>query len=297
MGVVWFRREATKPEENLRMSLRRSRRAQKMCPDKLDISSLEFSDKRKEEMRQLLTVGGHGGRTNKKDEDWNFEEFQDTQFRGFYTLREAHENINEVQKHVSDEDDNKQCSEVNEHKGTYQILANTQLRELEKHMSCKQCTHQMVRQERLHAVQSFLQILKDNKNENYDYLFDLWKQKEQQEETNVRYEDKKHNCIHLHFTHRGLATEVSTKCQECSSEHKIPPKKSSQYGLDWNQQPTRRWNNSWYDLNLRAVLATLAIGGGGSDLSDFLSFIDIPNCASFGYNAFNRIDALIGRSL
>ena len=67
--------------------------------------------------------------------------------------------------------------------------------------------------------------------------------------------------------------------------------------LNWSQQPTCRWNNSWYDLNVRAVLATLAIGGGGSDLSDFLSFLDIPNCASFGTNAFNKIEALIGKEL
>ena len=71
----------------------------------------------------------------------------------------------------------------------------------------------------------------------------------------------------------------------------------SKWVYDWNQQPTGRWNNSWYDLNVRVVLATMAIGCGGSDLSDFLSLLDIPNCASFGNNAFNKIESCIGRNL
>ena len=61
-------------------------------------------------------------------------------------------------------------------------------------------------------------------------------------------------------------------CQEFSAKHSFEPKKSVLSGCDWNQQPNGRWNNSWYDLNVRDVLATLAIGGGGGiDLLDFLS--------------------------
>ena len=100
----------------------------------------------------------------------------------------------------------------------------------------------------------------------------------------------------VHYCHRGLSTEMIATCEECSTEYCIKPKLSSLSGSDWNQQPTGRWNNSWYDLNVRAVLATLAIGGGGSDLSDFLSLIDIPNCANLGSNAFNKIESTFAKT-
>ena len=59
-------------------------------------------------------------------------------------------------------------------------------------------------------------------------------------------------------------------------------------GSDWNQQPPGRWKNSWYDLNVRAVLASLAIEGGGSDLSDFLSLIEISQQRQLWFELFSQ---------
>ena len=45
------------------------------------------------------------------------------------------------------------------------------------------------------------------------------------------------------------------------------------------------------------MLTTLAIGNGGSDLSDFTASIDLPQASSFGKRPFNNIQSTIGEDL
>ena len=73
--------------------------------------------------------------------------------------------------------------------------------------------------------------MKENEKKYTEYLLlDLWKLKEQEQERKAKYQEQKTPV--LRCSHRGLATEMSTRCQECCSEHNIAPKRNAQYGLD-----------------------------------------------------------------
>ena len=258
-----------------------------MSPEKVLVSSMKFSKKRSEEMRQLFTMGGSHGRINKLHEDWVFDELEATKINGFTNMKQVHEDINVIRQFMNcNENDNKQSINANDPQGTYQLIANSQLQEIQEHMCCATCSQKKIKYEKMHAVESLMQIMKDHPGKSHDDLLSMWKDKENE----AIVSDKK-SKMKLHYCHRGLSTEMIATCEECSTQYSIKPKLSSLSGSDWNQQPTGRWNNSWYDLNVRAVLATLAIGGGGSDLSDFLSLIDIPNCANFGSNSFHKIES------
>ena len=270
--------------------MRKSRRVKNMSPERLDISSFEFQRSRQEEMRQLFTMGGTGGKIDARHEDWVFDEIEQSKLCGFRPIEEIDKELEAIELL---EDDNKQAPILETNKeSTYYLIANTQLRELETLMTCAPCTKKTVRSEREDAVASFLSMMKDDPDTHPDHLFTLWKEKEK-----LKQDEKTSKKLHITTANRGLATELIVQCCHCTNKHHIAPKLSRYANLDWSQQPTRRWNNAWYDINVRAVLATLAIGGGGSDISDLLSFIDVPNCASFGTNAFNKIEALIGKEL
>ena len=95
----------------------------------------------------------------------------------------------------------------------------------------------------------------------------------------------------------GMASAINLLCSECKEETEIPPKSSSFAGKGLDGEPSRRRNNMWYEANIRLVLATLAVGNGGSDLSDFAAILDPPQASSFGKRAFNRIESMIGIDL
>ena len=99
------------------------------------------------------------------------------------------------------------------------------------------------------------------------------------------------------FDTYGLSSAVHLTCLECGEESTAAPKLSSFAGKDYTGQPSQRRNNSWYESNLRFVIATLAIGNGGSDLCDFLAFADLPQATSFGSRSFNRIECLVGETI
>ena len=96
----------------------------------------------------------------------------------------------------------------------------------------------------------------------------------------------------------GMATGLCVQCEDCNQEiYDIPPAPSSLHGTSFKGTPSKRRNNSWFELNLRLVLATLAIGNGGSDLSDFCAFLDLPQSTSFGSKTFNKLECVIGQHL
>ena len=96
----------------------------------------------------------------------------------------------------------------------------------------------------------------------------------------------------------GMASGFSVACEECKEEiQSIPPPLSSLHGVGYDGEPTRRRNNTWFEGNIRLVLATLAIGNGGADISDFCAFLDLPQASHFGSKAFNKIECVIGQHL
>ena len=79
-----------------------------MSPEKVNVSSMKFSKKRLEEMRQLFTMGGSHGRMNKLHEDWVFDELEATKINGFSTMKQVHEDMKTISEFITyNENDNK----------------------------------------------------------------------------------------------------------------------------------------------------------------------------------------------
>ena len=95
----------------------------------------------------------------------------------------------------------------------------------------------------------------------------------------------------------GMASSINLYCTNCNDETYIPAAPSTFKGKGFDGEPTRRENNAWFDLNLRLVLGTLAVGNGGTDLSDFAAMLDLPQSSSFGKRPFNRIECVVGEVL
>ena len=95
-----------------------------------------------------------------------------------------------------------------------------------------------------------------------------------------------------------MASGLCVACGNCDEEIAgIPPLPSSLHNTGLNGEPSRRRNNTWFEANLRLVLATLAVGNGGTDLADFCAFLDLPQAATFGKKPFNKIECAIGARL
>ena len=101
----------------------------------------------------------------------------------------------------------------------------------------------------------------------------------------------------LKFKIYGMSSAINLTCTQCDNEKEIPPNPSSFAGKGFSGEPSLRKNNSWYEANLRLVLATLAVGNGASDLSDFSAFLDLPQASSFSTKPFNRIESIVGEHL
>ena len=94
-----------------------------------------------------------------------------------------------------------------------------------------------------------------------------------------------------------MSSAINLTCMECQEDSKVPPKPSTFRGKNYSGEITARSNNSWYEANLRLVIASLAIGNGGSDLADFGAFLDLPQAAPFATRPFNLIEGIVGEHL
>ena len=107
-----------------------------------------------------------------------------------------------------------------------------------------------------------------------------------------RVSDKKVN-----FKTYGMASSINLTCMECQEDCEVPPNPSTFAGTGYDGEPSARKNNSWFEANLRFVLATLAVGNGGQDLGDFAAFLDLPQASSFATRPFNKIESIVGEHL
>ena len=94
-----------------------------------------------------------------------------------------------------------------------------------------------------------------------------------------------------------MASAINLTCNACQDETEIAPRPSSFAGLGLSGEPSGRWNNTWYETNIRLVLGTLAVGNGGMDLGDFAAIVDLPQAATFSKKPFNLIESIVGENL
>ena len=104
---------------------------------------------------------------------------------------------------------------------------------------------------------------------------------------------------HIIFTSKnmGIASTVEIKFSRCSKVCQSNTQ-TSKYAIS-NMQGTvsQRKNSSWYDLNLKLTLGTLASGLCSFNMSELFSFLSIPKAKSFHKRLFPVCEFRIGASL
>ena len=80
----------------------------------------------------------------------------------------------------------------------------------------------------------------------------------------------------------GIASTINIKCSRCSKVCRSMVKTSKFANCNMQGKNSQRENSSWYDLNLKLCLGTLASGLGSSNMSELFFFFgttesqDIP---------------------
>ena len=111
------------------------------------------------------------------------------------------------------------------------------------------------------------------------------------------YKHKEKGTIIVKVTCLGIATTVEILCSRCSVKA-VAVASTSRFkttNLTGKLNDHRRSNS--YSLNLKLVLGTMASGIGPSNMSQLLSFLDIPSCKSLHGIFFRNIELTVGSSL
>ena len=106
------------------------------------------------------------------------------------------------------------------------------------------------------------------------------------EQTNVIFTSK----------HMGLASAINIKCSRCSKVCRSVVKTSKFANCNMQGKNGQKKNISWYDLNLKLCLGTLASGLGSSNMS-FFFFLGLPKAKIFHQRLFLICEFRIGASI
>ena len=88
--------------------------------------------------------------------------------------------------------------------------------------------------------------------------------------------------ISINVQNMGLEPIITLSCSRCSNQPVRLPNEYSKYkGHGYNGEMTMKENCSWFAMNIRLVLGTLAAGIGASEAATLLSFLGLPNLQSF----------------
>ena len=95
----------------------------------------------------------------------------------------------------------------------------------------------------------------------------------------------------------GIATSVEILCSRCLVKvvAVASPSRFKTTNLTGKLNDNRRSNS--YSVNLKLVLGTMASGIGPSNISQILSFLDIPSCKLLHGRFFRNIELKVGSSL
>ena len=92
-------------------------------------------------------------------------------------------------------------------------------------------------------------------------------------------ETKKKRKTNIIFTSKnmGIANTIVDKCSRCSKVCRSDAQTSKFANSNMQGTVSQRKNSSWYDLNLKLSLGTLASVLGSSNMSELFSFRDTEN--------------------
>ena len=112
-------------------------------------------------------------------------------------------------------------------------------------------------------------------------------------------ETKKKRKTNIIFTSKnmGIANTIVDKCSRCSKVCRSNAQRSKFANSNMQGTVSQRKNSSWYDLNLKLSLGTLASFLGSSNMSELFSFLLIPKAKTFHKRLFPICEFRIGASL
>ena len=108
---------------------------------------------------------------------------------------------------------------------------------------------------------------------------------------------KSEKDISIQCENIGLQACITLTCQKSNKQYPVKSNLTKYHKTNYKGDKCSNENCSWYDINLRLVLGTLASGLGPSDISTLLAFMGLPNLSSFSRTQFRRIEMLLGKDL
>lgn len=94
----------------------------------------------------------------------------------------------------------------------------------------------------------------------------------------------------------GIASTIQMTCSRCCKSEAILPQPSKFQNYNTTGEISSVVNSSWYDLNLRLAIGTLASGSGGANMSELFSFLGFPHAKGFHKRIFPVCESKIGAS-
>ena len=79
----------------------------------------------------------------------------------------------------------------------------------------------------------------------------------------------------------GTASTIEMSCSRYCKTETIPPQSSKFDNYNIQGEVSSVVKSSWYDLNLRLAIGTLASRSGGVNMSELLSFLGFPHAKGF----------------
>ena len=240
------------------------------------------------ELKMLARSGGRGGKLYDDENEWDFFHDEDSESCSEDEL-DVHEHIefSSIQD-VTDSPHEYENDETKVHDDCEYQLVN--MRALESYINETFVCRCALERE----VDNFLRYCaRSRKTFSMKQLRECksnWYRKK-------RNTDKAQNTLSLTTENIGLAGMVTTHCSHCNKSSSIPLDESMYKGTSYNGEQSNRENCSWYSINLRLVIGTLASGMGAADISCLFSFLGLPNLQSFCHRQYRRIENLIGRHL
>jgi len=229
---------------------------------------------------QALRKGGYGGRIRSCDDtEWNYfpsiglncrlerEKKNRNAFTSVNTLKDNRVQVNE------------QVNEKVTCRGTHRIC---DLKNIERSFN-KQCTCFCFIN---HTLDDFI-----------DYCCSIDKTFVTLKEMKKRYKLKEKSKIIITEKCLGIATTVEVSCSRCKEKAIVEAVPSKFKGKTLEGKEQFQKSSNWYELNLKLGLGTMASGIGPSNLSQLLSFLDLPNCKTIDSRFFNNMELAVGSTI
>ena len=140
--------------------------------------------------------------------------------------------------------------------------------------------------------------MKDTVDDFVDYCCNMDIGFQNLREIKIKYkQSKKNNSLTVKEKYVDLATTLDLCCSRCLTKGVVQDTESPFKGKNIRGNPSYRTVSHWYTLNLKLAMGTFASGIGATNMTQLLSFMDIPNEKSLHQRFFKNMETTIGKHL